>query len=324
MKPRYAALCCYFGQWPSHFAFWLRSCACNPDIDFLLVSDIPMADYQLPANVRLFRHSFAEIQQRIHELFDAELAPSSASIDRPYKLCDYKPAYGHIFADLFAGYDYWGYYDIDTIWGNILKFIPDNADGHLVKIFPCGHLCFVRRQAPYDQIYRLVNQVAGTDCRNNMSGRLVSTWQQCFASDQSHYYDEEGGLEPWFEAHPELAAYTNVDFDNVLPPWRFDHFLSVNFPQKSHFLAYSFNQGTLCRHYIRGLQMVCEEVSYLHVSKRRLKVCADVQDHFLIRPNCITEGSQWNFFQLLWHARPRYLRQIACRILRKVFPLHAN
>ena len=323
-RPQYAALCCYFGQWPSHFAFWLKSCEYNPDIDFLLVSDIAIDGYTIPRNVQLHRMTFAEAQKRIHDLFDPELSPSACIVDRPYKLCDYKTAFGYIFADLFEGYDYWGYYDIDTIWGNIPKFIPENQDNHLVKVFPCGHLSFIRNQAPYDQIFRLVNQVAGTPCRNNMAGKQVSTWQQCFTSSQSHYYDEEGGLEPWFEAHPELAVYSSVDFDNILPPWRFDHFFSINFPQKSRFLAYSFDRGTLSRHYLRGFRTFTEEVSYLHASKRKFKILSEASDQFQIRPNSITDGAQWSYFRLLWFARPRYLRRIACRILQKLFPRISN
>ena len=318
MKPKYAALCCYFGQWPSHFAFWLKSCQYNTGIDFLLVSDIPTVGYEIPQNVHLVSMSFIEVQQRIHQCFDAELAPASVCVDRPYKLCDFKTAYGYIFADLFAGYDYWGFYDIDTIWGNILKFVPSNQDNHFIKIFPCGHLSFILNKAPYDQAFRLVNQVAGTPCRNNMTGHTVSTWQQCFSSGQSHYYDEEGGLEPWFEAHPEVEVYDAVDFDNILPPWRFDHFHSINFPQKSHFLAYSYVDGTLRRHYIKGMRVVSEEVSYLHVSKRKLSIRAEVSSHFLIRPNCITAGVHWSFFSLLWYARPQYLQKILQRIKRKL------
>lgn len=324
MKPKYAALCCYFGHWPSHFAFWLKSCQYNEGIDFLLVSDIPVDGYELPANVKLHRLTFAQVQQRICECFAQELSPVQPVIDRPYKLCDYKTAFGYLFADLFAGYDYWGYYDIDTIWGNIQKFIPANQDNHLVKIFPCGHLSFIRNEAPYDQVFRLVNQVAGTPCRNNMTGRKVATWQQCFASSESHYYDEEGGLEPWFEAHPEVQVYDAVDFDNILPPWRFDHFLSINFPQKSHFLAYSFDQGTLCRHYIKGLRTISEEVSYLHVSKRKFSIATEVASHFLIRPNRIVAGTQWGFCSLLWNARPRYLQQIVRRISQRCFQSFTN
>lgn len=319
MKPKYAALCCYFGHWPSHFAFWLKSCLYNEGIDFLLVSDIPVDGYELPANVKLHRLSFAQVQQRICDCFAQELSPAQPVIDRPYKLCDYKTAFGYLFADLFAGYDYWGYYDIDTIWGNIQKFIPANQDNHLVKIFPCGHLSFIRNEAPYDQVFRLVNEIEGNPCRSNMTGKTVVSWQYCFTSSDSYYYDEEGGLEPWFEVHPQVHSYFSVDFDNILPPWRFDHFLSINFPQKSQFLAFSFEEGRLFRHFLQGFHVVREETSYLHVSKRCLLISTDDTSRYVIYPNMIGKWGRWEFCNLLWLARPRYIQNIIRRIIRKYF-----
>ena len=47
------------------------------------------------------------------------------AVESGYKLCDFKPAYGHIFADYIREYDFWGYCDVDVIFGNIRSFITD-------------------------------------------------------------------------------------------------------------------------------------------------------------------------------------------------------
>lgn len=332
----YAALCCYFGQWPSHFRFWLKSCSYNRGVRFMLVSDISTDGYAIPDNVQVVKMSFAEVKERIQQKFPE----IKISLDRPYKLCDFKVAYGWIFDDLFCGYDYWGFYDIDTIWGDIEKFIPENSDHHLVKIFPCGHLSFIRNIAPWNRMYELVNQVAGTPCRNNMEGKNVVTWQECFSSADSHYYDEEGGLEPMLmstltsselvvpfghvrEKRVEQSGTTStclsVSFDNILPPWRFDHFLSINFPEKSNHLAYSFEEGRLYRHYLKGLTPAKEEVSYVHFSKRYVKVSKVAEtEKFCFYPNVITQWHEWTLCSLLIHGRKRYLRNIINRIMRKI------
>lgn len=49
----------------------------------------------------------------------------TVSIDYAYKLCDYKPAYGYLFPELIAGYDFWGQSDIDIIYGSIRDFMTD-------------------------------------------------------------------------------------------------------------------------------------------------------------------------------------------------------
>lgn len=313
---QYAAVCCYFGQWPEYFQFWLKSCSYNDKIDFYLVSDIPTNGYEVPENVHIVTKTFAQVQ----ELVRTKFPEISVSLDRPYKLCDFKTAYGYIFEDLFKGYDYWGFYDIDTIWGDILKFIPDNEDSHFVKIFPCGHLSFVRNVAPYNRIYELVNNVAGTPCRNNMQGEAVATWQECFSSPDSHYYDEEGGLEPALDSlipHPSPSIFHQVIFDNILPPWRFDHFLSINSPEKSHCLVYGFDNGKLCRHYLKGLSHKTEEIGYLHVSKRKFTVKVPASSRFSIYPDKIVNFKNWNLLSMLVHGRCRYLNNVLHRVLRK-------
>lgn len=311
---QYAAACCFYGQWPVYFMFWLKSCSYNDKIDFYLVSDISTEGFVIPDNVYIVNKSFAQVQ----ELVRMKFPEIKVSLDRPYKLCDFKTAYGYIFEDLFKGYDYWGFYDIDTIWGDIMKFIPENKDCRFVKILPCGHLCFVRNISPYNKIYELVNSVAGTPCKNNMQGKKVATWQKCFSSSESHYYDEEGGLEPYFTQNNALNTYQHVVFDNILPPWRFDHFLSINSPKKSRFLVYSFDNGKLCRHYLMGLSHKVEEIGYLHVSKRKFAVKTSVTSRFSIYPNKIVEHREWNFVSMLIHGRYRCLNNVLQRVLKKV------
>ena len=313
LMTQYAAFCCYFGKWPLHFQFWLESCRYNKNITFFLVTDISVANYAVPANVRFVEMSFPEVR----DLICVKFPDINVCLDRPYKLCDFKTAYGYIFADFCKGYDYWGYYDIDTIWGNIEKFIPENQDNRYVKIFPCGHLCFIRNDAPWNEVFRLVDKVEGTPCRNNMFGKKVSNWEKCFSSKESFYYDEEGGLEPLFASLQE-EVYHGVDFDNILPPWRFDHFYSINFPEKSHFLVYSFCDGTLKRLYLKQWKICAEEISYVHLSKRTLKIRTGNSEQFSIVPNTIQSTKRWNVLTLLWYGRPRYLQNFFKRVLAKI------
>ena len=314
---KYSAFCCYFGKWPSHFQFWLDSCRYNRNITFFLVSDIPTDEFRLPENVRVIRRSFLDV----YDLICSKFPEIKISLDRPYKLCDFKTAYGYIFDEYCKEYEYWGYYDIDTIWGNIEKFIPANEDNHLVKIFPCGHLSFIKNVVPWNKVFELVNKKAGTPCCNNMEGKTVATWQECFSSPESHYYDEEGGLEPLFASLNE-NIYSGVDFDNILPPWRFDHFFSINFPEKSHFLVYGFKKGTLSRYFLKNWKVISEEISYLHASKRNFKVKTDNTDNYSIAPDTIVSEKKWNLITLLIYGRPRYLKNLLRRVISRIKKLN--
>jgi hypothetical protein len=60
----------------------------------------------------------------------------------PYKLCDYKPAYGLIYAQELKGYDYWGDCDLDVIFGRLSHFLTPDIFGRYDRYFTQGHFCF--------------------------------------------------------------------------------------------------------------------------------------------------------------------------------------
>lgn len=223
-------------------------------------------------------------------------------MERPYKLCDFKTAYGYIFNDLFEGYDYWGYYDIDTIWGNILKFIPDNADNHWIKIFPCGHLSFVRNIMPYTEAFRLIN------------GKGKVTWEKAFTTPESHFLDEHGGFAPLFKSQDLIGYYyRKPDFDNICPPKyaKYPNFQSINYPEKSHFLVISYDKGHIYRNYLKGIRVIKEEISYLHISQRKMDVrVSHDSDKFIIYPNCFSEDRKLTFIELLLLGSPSFFALI--------------
>lgn len=301
---RYAALCCYYGRWPEHFPFWLKSCSYNREVTFLLVTDIPTEEYEVPDNVRVVQISFAEVRERVCACFPEV----KISLDRPYKLCDFKVAYGYVFEDLFRGYAYWGIFDIDTIWGNVVKFLPENEDCRFKKLLPCGHLSFVRN----DEEGRF----------SFMESKLyedLTPWDKVFASPESYFFDEEGGWEPIYvrDEGKRVCYDGRVTFDNVLPPWRFDHFWSINFPKKSRCLIYSFEEGTLCRHYLLGCRTCrVEEISYLHISRRRVRVCCDDTHRFIVYPSRIAPWCKLTVWSVFWLGRPRYVANLLRRMAR--------
>jgi len=113
-------LICYFGEFPWYFEFFLHSCKHNPTIDFYIITDIKTLPKILPANVRFIFKTLDEINYLASIKLGFE-----TNIEHPYKLCDFKPAYGFLFSEIIENYDFWGYGDIDVIFGNIRTFISD-------------------------------------------------------------------------------------------------------------------------------------------------------------------------------------------------------
>jgi hypothetical protein len=110
----------YIGEFPWFFPYFLHSCRYNPGVDFLILTDHPNSIKHLPPNVCVLPYSMEQFKADAAKALGFEVA-----VERGYKLCDFKPAYGVIFYDYIKSYDFWGYCDIDLIFGNIRAFMTD-------------------------------------------------------------------------------------------------------------------------------------------------------------------------------------------------------
>jgi hypothetical protein len=96
----------HFSPRPAYFPLVVQSMAANPDVSWLLLTEQPVPD--APPNVAVQLCKFEDLAQRIRSHFEFEI-----SLERPYKLCDFRPAFSEIFADELTGYDFWGHSDLD-------------------------------------------------------------------------------------------------------------------------------------------------------------------------------------------------------------------
>lgn len=107
----------YFGRFPALADYFFDSCRYNTEYTFLVFSDQPEPP-DLPTNIRFIpftRTAFEELLYRKTGL--------KTRLHNPYKLCDYKPLYGHLFEDFLNNSAFWGYCDLDMIFGRISRFV---------------------------------------------------------------------------------------------------------------------------------------------------------------------------------------------------------
>ena len=88
----------YFGKLPKMFPLFLNSCRNNSNYNWLIFTDQECSD--IPENVRIIRSSLHEFEKRVKERISNNL-----NINRAYKLCDYKVAYGLLFEEYITEYD---------------------------------------------------------------------------------------------------------------------------------------------------------------------------------------------------------------------------
>lgn len=130
-----ALLIPYFGKWPTFMNLFLESCKKNQLIDIIFITDLKPID-NAPKNIKYIQMNFEELKQRIED----KLSLKVPNI-KPYKLCDYRPAYGIVFSDELSEYDLWGYGDNDLIYGDLNLFLTDDVlNKHDVFAFRNDHL----------------------------------------------------------------------------------------------------------------------------------------------------------------------------------------
>ena len=115
-----AIIICWYGPYPWYFPYFIHSCSYNSTVDFFIITDNLATIDNKPQNVKILYTTLEEIKTTASEKLDF-----TVNIDYPYKLCDFKPAYGLIFEDYTKGYDFWALSDIDIIYGNLRDFFTD-------------------------------------------------------------------------------------------------------------------------------------------------------------------------------------------------------
>ena len=106
----------YMGSWPLWFEAHLVSIAQNPTIDWLFITDCETPS-AYPENVQFVTSSLPELKLRIRDTLGVDVPLT------PRKLCDVRPAFGRLFQQYIQDYDFWGFCDLDIIWGDIRKFV---------------------------------------------------------------------------------------------------------------------------------------------------------------------------------------------------------
>ena len=103
----------YFGSKPRWLNFFLASLAFNPEIDWLFISD-----FEIKHKPKNYNHIFVKFED--YKLFISKKLNIPFAPEAPYKLCDLKPAFGFLHYDFVKNYQFWGYSDIDLVYGDLL------------------------------------------------------------------------------------------------------------------------------------------------------------------------------------------------------------
>ncbi len=108
----------YFGKWPIWFDAFLISVAKNPTINWLCPTDCNIPEHY-PDNILFIPTTLGDLNSKINAILNLKIQLSHK------KFCDLKPAYAHIFESVIKQYNFWGFCDMDIIWGNIRQYMTE-------------------------------------------------------------------------------------------------------------------------------------------------------------------------------------------------------
>lgn len=272
-------ICPYFGKLPrSYFQLVLNSCRRNDTIDWLIITD-DNTKYDYPDNVKVRYQSWEKFNSQV--MVDTKkLLGYSVKLNKPYKLCDYKPLFGDIFKDDLKGYDFWGHTDIsDVIYGNLRKYLTENILDSAEKINFLGHFVLYRNTPKINKRY-----LSLADKKNTLKKMLNS--------DRQYTLDEQGMRKLYSE-----KGYSQVvvnDFVADISPLRYAFQLSkynpdfVQFYESYRPRIFAWRQGTLLSYYLdEDGNVLTEEFGYLHYQKRMMNNHLEdtMTSNYLITPD---------------------------------------
>lgn len=261
----------YFGKLPEGFKLWLLTCKTNSTIDWIIFTD-DKTSYDYPNNVKVCYTTFNDFKKRIQSHFDFPII-----IDRPWKLCEFRPAYGEIFHKELVGYDFWGHCDMDLIWGDIRKFITNDILEKYEKIGFQGHSTLYKNCSEVNLRYKTI-----------IPGKI--DYRKIFSSKEGHCFDENGICEIY--DYLQISYYRETNFAH-LDRFNTSFFLGhmpISEDYKNKRQLFVWKKGKVLRKYLFNRQIHQEEFMYLHFFSRPISYkekTYNLTDQYVIYPDIV-------------------------------------
>lgn len=259
---------------PSYMDFYLSSFSYNPTVDLYLFTNLELdCTY---SNVHIIKTTFEKFADQIKTTVEAELKKMGIQdrvvISHPYKIADFRPAFGLCFQEYICEYDFWGGCDLDLIFGNIRKYIPDETLDNYDKIYEHGHFFLIRNTEECNKAFL-------EDYEKSFAGVLHLEKNSFFEEVYEKPWLPHGGINPIFDKRGRLyknrKAFCDISF-------KYTNLIDLKNDSGSCQNVFKFVQGNLYRLSLINDEIRCEECFYAHFQKRQVPVHTDCLDCFYV------------------------------------------
>ena len=241
----------YFGKLPKTFEFWLLSCKHNPSINWLIFTD-DKTEYNYPDNVEVVYCNFEFVKNKIQNIFDFDI-----ELSVPRKLCDYKVVYGEAFQEYLDGFDFWGYCDLDMVFGNIRDYFTDELLDKYSKIGFQGHSTIFKNDMNINSVYK---------CEFDD----LPSYKTVFNSPDGFCFDEPIITEIFKRKNIPSYLETNFIHFSKYDIGLYCEHLPKSEDYKNDNQIFVWDNGKLIRYYLKNKEVLKEEYMYMHFFCRPL------------------------------------------------------
>lgn len=275
MKNSVALINFYFAEKkPEFIEVYLSSISFCKSIDLFLFTNFTIdGQYE---NVKVIKTDFKTFSGEIVKKINAELRNigirDRVEISSPYKIADFRPAFGLCFQELIQGYNFWGGCDLDIVIGDIEKYVTDAVMEKYDKLYEHAHFFLIRNSY---------------ECNR----RFLENYEQSFAAAvhmKTNSFFEELYYKPWipggginaiFDRHDKLFKNRSALCDIS---YKYNNLIDPKNPSLSNRNVFLFDKGKLFRLSLKEGQILKQEYFYAHFQKRELDIRTDVLDRFYV------------------------------------------
>ena len=262
-RKKICIICPYFGSFPDYIDFTFKSMNNNCFIQWIIFTDNNCEKYNYN-NIKFIHHSFQGMKKKIKSKIGTE-------ISLVYKLCDYKPLYGLLFEEYLEKYDFWGYCDLDVIFGDLKLCFSDYMLETYDKIFEMGHLSIYKNNKEINKALYTINDYG-------FSYKAILNSDYIYVTDES--FTNHIGINELLE-RKGYRVYRDHDlFMDTKKQYRNIHYLKGRYNQYYYFLYQ--NKKLYMKNYYTD---ICMEYAYVHFQKRSFsQIVTNNTDEFIIVP----------------------------------------
>lgn len=249
------------GSWPNYADWFLASCEANKSVDFYIVTDDhSISRWENSQNINIIYMTFEECIELVKEKLDG------AVLTKPYKLCDYRPAYGVIFEKWIKDYEYWGSCDCDLMLGDIRHFFTDEILEQYDKFMIFGQLQLSKNNYEVNHYYELP--------RSSDSKYKAKSWDIVKNTPNHCGYDEGTGVPQLCRENNKPILWERKFGANIYQEVKYGkkmykRLMDKNDPVNKLFQAWEWNQDGL--YHINMLTKKKYPKLFIHFTERKME-----------------------------------------------------